>query len=203
MFNIDRQGFTLIEVIVSVAIIALVLAASGVNWRAQRGINLNLAAHQLAGDIRQMQSLTMGLRPLPDGTLPMGGWGINWRINNDNNRRGYRLWADSRDGSSICEDNCDHLWSVNEIVRSRSLPPDVYIDRIHLITDSGGTVNLTSTSSWGVNVVFEPPDPQVWIVRQLNTHFGVTTYKAIKIYLSDGAQTRIVKVNKFGLVDVY
>ena len=58
--RIKQQGFTLIEVMISVAIIAVLLALSSVNFgQSQSAVNVATATDRLLADIKSQQSLAM------------------------------------------------------------------------------------------------------------------------------------------------
>jgi prepilin-type N-terminal cleavage/methylation domain-containing protein len=61
-------GFTLIELIVVMAITALLMTAFVINFNAQRaGRNLKIAQNELATNVRKMQSYSLSARDAPTG----------------------------------------------------------------------------------------------------------------------------------------
>jgi prepilin-type N-terminal cleavage/methylation domain-containing protein len=179
----NNFGFTLIEMLVSLSIIGLLAGTFLVNYHSygQTG-NLNLAAHKLASDIRQVQNLTLGLKDF-NGTSPLGGWGINIQKGGSS----YLIFAD-KDSSRTYTDS-------TELYRQINLPSDIKIENIRGVDSSGISYATANT----LNIIFEPPDP----VTHLNAD-SLTNCRKVKIILKLNSQnkTSTTTINLLGLIDV-
>lgn len=175
IFYKNKKGFTLIEMLVSVSIIALMAGLYLANYRdTSKNSSLALAAQKLAGDIRLAQNYSLGLKER-DGVLPESGWGVNF-VKGDNY---YTIFSDLNEGSYMME--------VGEEFNRVNLPRGVTIDSISI----GDSVDLENE----LDVVFLPPDPSVYINRINNT-------KAILSIKDKRGETKSILVNFFGLIEV-
>ncbi|MDO8582280.1 MAG: prepilin-type N-terminal cleavage/methylation domain-containing protein [bacterium] len=90
-FRIHVSGFTMIELMVTIGIFALITGAVLANFRAgERGESLRLAAEQLAQDIRRAQNDVLSGKTYqeqsdtgPKEQVPTQGYGISFAIQND------------------------------------------------------------------------------------------------------------------------
>lgn len=99
--------------------------------------NLINAAYQIAGDIRLVQSYSMGSVQLDTGVPPAGGWGIHFYANGTASN--YRIFADN--------DNSKTYTNSSELIKLIKLPS-----------------NIDTTMSGGMaDIVFFPPDPITYI----------------------------------------
>lgn len=128
MMQNSRNGFTLIDLIVSIGIFTMLATVSIANFRA--GAN-NDAVRQGAAISSQLarraQTATLSGAVLSDGTFPVGGYGI--RLDGDNTGV-ITLFADI-DGNRDYTDASEELESV-------ALPRDVVF--------GGGTLNIVFSS---------------------------------------------------------
>lgn len=127
------HGFTLLELLVAVAIIALVSTYVLVNYRAtQNRVDVRLEAYRFAATVRQAQNYALGAYE-NNGAVPVGGWGVY--IADSAN---YRLFAD--DG--------DHVFDAGDAVVEAKQLPD--------------TVVFPATSQ-DHEFVFLPPNPTTYL----------------------------------------
>lgn len=183
MFLNNNQGYTLLELLVSASIIAIMSAVAVANY-ADYGQtkSLQMAAQVLASDIRTAQSYTLSQKRF-GGSIPPGGWGIYASRLNPNNTS-YVIFADT--GAP----NRDY--DPGEEIRIVNLTDGVIIDNIQI---DGANRN-------GTVVIFEPPTPITWICRLPNPCPVSRDGDVVDIRLSAGGGTRTVRVNAFGLVDI-
>lgn len=133
--TLQRQnGFTLIDLIVSIGIFALIATAVMVNFNAgARNDSVRQAANIVAGTLRRAQSMTLSGAALSDGTFPKGGYGVRF----DETAPGVMtLFADT-DGNF-------NYTGAGEELEDISLPKEN--------AASGGTLN----------VVFSAPDADAY-----------------------------------------
>ena len=188
----SKQGYTLIELTVSMAVIVILSSIALVNFRGHDKRNkVDLAAYKLASDIRKVQGYALSLKEFDFGgglglEIPMGGWGLYLRDQAANNG-GYYFFAD--DGDHRRQNNEDYGGEV-------LFPSDVNIKQNTGLFIDGSGENP-------VFISFAPPNPTVWLCDNQGANCASTTMVAeIKITDSDNNYERTVKVNKFGLVDV-
>lgn len=143
-----KQGFTLIETLVSISIIALISGIFIANYRgAEKRSNLNLAAQKVASDIRLAQNYTLGLQEF-NGSFPLGGWGVYFSTVAAGQ---YIIFADNG--------NYQYESGVDDEYRQVILP-------------SGITINSIDIDP--VSIVFEPPDPTTYINTVNNGEVNIT-----------------------------
>ena len=173
---ITEKGFTLVELLTSIAIIALMSTMLFTNYRrAGVGIDLTSSAQQLASKIRIAQNNSLGTKKFNDLT-PLGGWGVHF--DSDNLRSGYILFADS---------NGNYAFDSDEAYSTSTLPIRVELDT--LVTGS-------STVESVVDVVFSPPDPRTYINGNYKDSLALTLKEDIN------NTSKEVRVNFLGLIDV-
>lgn len=179
-------GFSLIELIVSISIIALLSALFLANYRStSRRTDLVMAAQTLVTDIRFAQANALGLIKYDD-EVPAGGWGIYASAANvaANGNTGYTLFADEND---------DQIMNTGEAAANLGgkridLPPNIVIDRLTLGTSEVSAANIT----------FLPPDP----ITRLRGSAGTSTVLEIRLREKVNDTTKTVRVNFLGLVEV-
>ncbi len=177
--NKNLFGFTLIELMVSISIIAIISSMYLVNYRsANKATQLSLAMQKLSSDIRLAQNYSLGLVDF-NGEIPEGGWGVHF--NQGDNF--YTIFADSFDdtiGSYTFDDSSEEFRKIN-------LPKGVSIDSIAI----GDTPDMESS----LDIVFLPPNPTTYIN-------GVDNTKAKITLKNTDNNTSDIEVNFFGLIDI-
>ena len=169
-----RSGFTLTELLVVVAIIAIVTGVLAANYYGgeNRDQVINTSAN-LVRDLRVAQSNSLGTIRY-DGLAPLGGWGIH--LNKASSS--YLLFADLN-GNSIYDDG---EAATTFGGRAISLAGPVAIDSI----STGDVLDIT----------FSPTAPKAIIYNGINT----STDAEIIFKESISNSTSSVLVNEAGLI---
>lgn len=178
-----KSGFTLIELIVSVAVIALVTGIFLANYNStNRRTDLTMTAQELVADIRMAQNYSLGLARygLSGSTnVPLGGWGVHFDLTNFGNNK-YILFADDNGNKIFESDEANATYGAKETV----LPDNIII----VYLSSGNKADIT----------FLPPDPIT------NITGSASGYEQVDIVLKDTTTntTKTIRVNYLGLVEV-
>lgn len=174
-FPIPYSGFSIIELVVSVGIVAIMAGLFFANYRGG-GIKTDLtgATQKLASDIRLAQNFSLGTK-IFNNVTPRGGWGI--RINNDSNN--YIIFADNNRNYEYNEDNDEKYSTIK-------MPANIVVS---LIDVEGELVDF-------VDIVFLPPDPQIYINTERNKNVEITVRENVN------QSTKQLEVNFLGLIDV-
>ncbi|HBI97146.1 MAG: General secretion pathway protein H [Candidatus Falkowbacteria bacterium GW2011_GWC2_38_22] len=180
----NSSGFTLVELVVSVAIIAIISTMAVTNFKGHdKKTKVDLAAYKLASDIRKAQSFALSMKE-DGGSVPLGGWGLFLRDNPGNND-GFYFFKDT-DG--------DHKRDNGEDYGEKIL----FLNDIFM---KNGEMKLDGTAKNSLYISFEPPNPNTWLCD----NSGVCTSGTEAILTltnSDSTHERTIKINKFGLIDV-
>ena len=177
----SETGFTLIELVVSISIIALVSGIFLANYHStNKQSELTMTAQKLVSDIRLAQSYGLGSKEY-GGSVPSGGWGVHFdKVSSPDS---YKIFADS---------NGNMEYDVGEDDKSQggqtvNLPAGVRITEIN----TGSLID-------SVDITFLPPDPVT------NIWDGASSYNIAQIKLEGETEglTKIIVVNFFGLVEV-
>lgn len=173
-------GFTIIEMLVSVAIIGMISGIFLVNYRGtNRRSELVGAAQKFASDARLAQNYSLGLKKadIADANPPAGGWGIY--INRASTS--YVLFADKNAPSG------NRQYDNGEKVREIFFPKGVTVATNGI--SIGGLSVPTST------IVFFPPDPLTYIKNSTTTNISI-------ILKDQDNSTSTVRINFLGLIEV-
>ena len=190
----NNKGFTLIELIVSVAIISIISSIMVANYRhGGSSEELNIAAQNLVSEIRKAQGYALSYREYNGVIYDEGGWGVRLTRNLSANPENFTLFFDVNNyGKS----------SAGEIFIDKPIGNNVVVSDI----SSGGS---HSDYFWAI---FYPPNPKI-MLRGDNDDtddvlasftIGVSDsaeYVEIELTHSRGA-TKTIILNKFGLIDV-
>lgn len=179
----NTKGFTMIELLVSLAIIALLLGSFIVNYRGgSRNSELALTSQKVVSDLRSVQNSTLGSSRY-NGLVPKGGWGIHFSKVSGSNTY-YTIFADIDGDKSY-----DNPAESNPVYGGRQidLPPDTVINEL--------LFNTTPKNS--LDILFLPPDPETIIWDGLST----TTLATIRLRHSITTATKDVTVNFFGMIE--
>lgn len=197
----NKRGFTLLEMLVSVSIIATMSGIVLVNYRKTNNIaDVKMAAQKLASDIRMVQNYAMSLKEFENSGTPEGGWGL--RIERYSNK--VVIFAD-RDGSKKYRLSEDAIPAENERFKELELPENITFNIFVINNGAQSSSNRTFA-----NIVFLPPDPETFIggaINESNDNFPDPTNEADEInieliYQDDPGTVQAIRVNKFGLVEV-
>jgi|GEM_PF-287790 len=198
--SLNRAGFTLLEMITSMALIVIITTVFIANYRSNnKRTDLIMTAQKLVADIHAAQNNTLGLVKYGD-EVPAGGWGVNFNKANSNQ---YVVFADldrppSNEPGQIWPADAGYMkynasteGLVSQGARVVNLPEGI---SIHSMTT--GTGNVTQLSE--VNVSFLPPDPKT------NIFNGTATSTVMTVSLKEARDGSIktIKVNFLGLVEV-
>lgn len=182
------KGFTLIEMIVSLAIITSVTTLFIANYHsANRRTDLVMTAQVLVADLHYAQSNTLSLTKY-NNLVPAGGWGVSF----DKNANAYTLFADLDAPGTPGYRQFDPVTEGNQAYGAKrvELPETIKIDQL-------ATTNYSSYTL--ANTTFLPPDPRtnIW----LNT--GATSSTLQIVLLEEGTgKEKTIKVNFLGLAEV-
>lgn len=194
----NKPGFTLIEMVTSIALIVVITAVFAANYRTtNKRTDLIMTAQTLVSNLHAAQNDTLGLIKY-GSEVPAGGWGIYFNMATPDR---YILFADldqpaSDEPGNIHEADPGFLrydalteGDVKQGARIIVLPPGLVIGSLK--TDNGTAINSAV-------VTFLPPDPKT------NIFDGTKAYDAIQISLKDTREnkTKTVRVNFLGLIEV-
>lgn len=180
--NKKNQGFTIVELLVSTGIIVLISGIFLANYRsASRSSKLNLAAQQLASDIRQAQSQALGLQEF-QGNIPKGGWAIHFAAGNNY----YEIFADLDGDGLVVED------SGAEKLKDITLPEGLALSNF---TSSDASCSGVLNSG---TIIFIPPDP----LTSIESDAGPCEQMDIILRDTASGNTKNVDINFLGLIDV-
>jgi prepilin-type N-terminal cleavage/methylation domain-containing protein len=170
-----KTGFTLIELIVVIAIISILSVSVVANYRAgERQLALERSAYQLSQDVRKAQAMAMAATKCPASTacageVPLGGYGLYLERNNNY----YFLYADI---------NNNEQYDSGEEVET------IYFE-------TGVVFSVSSPEFFSIN--FRPPDPKITI------NGTDQESQAIVINLElEQSKTKTITVNKVGLIEI-
>jgi len=173
----NNAGFTLVELLFSIFIIALISAVFMVNYHnTNKRSELKMAAQKLASDIRLAQNYSLGSKTYDGATTPSGGWGVHFSLADSTH---YIIFAD-KDAP-----NGNQVYNSGEAIETKNLPAGVTISSLEV---AGAPVN-------SVDIVFFPPDPTTYV----NT--SIFTSAQINLRENINNSTTAVTVNFFGLID--
>lgn len=135
------EGFTLVELVVSIFIVGVLSAAILLNYRiGQSEAFLIRAAAALETDIRRVQNLSVASSEF-EGSIPCG-YGLHYVDN-----RTYRLYAGRLNGAASCQlsdhnfqSGADPVYQDKKIIEQRVVFRNAFSD-----------------------IFFEPPDPATYI----------------------------------------
>ena len=186
--NMKKSGFTLIELIVSIGIIAMVTGIFLANYSsANRRTDLTMTSQKMVTDIHMAQNYALGLARygLSGSTnVPIGGWGIHFDLQNYGNNK-YIIFADDN-GNTVYDEGSENVLANGAQVTT--LPNNITISAINMLGNSSNKADIT----------FVPPDPLTIITGSL------ATSSLVDIVLKDTKTNAIktVRINFLGLAEV-
>ncbi|PLX21780.1 hypothetical protein C0584_01605 [Candidatus Parcubacteria bacterium] len=191
-----KSGFSLIELVVSISIIAIISAIMIANYRSGGNSNeLSVAAQNLVSEIRKAQAYSLSHREHNGTIYPTGGWGV--RLTDDTSgdlNKNFIFYYDIPDiGPPLRTQKFDQ---AIEKSYSSQIGHNVFVSNI--ICDGVDT----NAYFW---VVFEPPEPKINFLRSSdpsNTTLteGINTVEIVLEHSS--GKTKSIILNKFGLIDI-
>ena len=206
--NINRKGFTIVELVVVVGIIAVIssIVVTG-SQKFDSTILLTNLSYEIALSIREAQSAGLQVKEFKSGTASAtfnSGYGVTFYTNNaDNsvNNTDYILFADLITSGSAGDNvyNGDSNGG-SEFVKKYSTRRGNVIEKFCGVMAVSG-VEQCSDSSGGLsylNIVFVRPNPDATF--KSNT---AVAYRAAKIYLKSAENThRAVRIESTGQISV-
>jgi len=186
--KLNNKGLSFVELLVVIGVIMTMTSIAFLgNGAINSGRKVKMSAQKLASDIRKMQGYVLNLQD-HSGTFPDGGWGVYFDKLNNNDR--YYLFAD--DGSNSGR---EFYYDAGELFQEIMLPKGIIISNID------ADANLDQDQS---SINFSPPDPTAHLCRNWGQCNAGNYVDKVLVTLSnnDGSVTKIVEINKYGLVDV-
>ncbi len=175
--KIRDNGFTIIESIVTVAIIALIATISLANYgRLRTQLSLNRAVQETSLEIRRAQNLAVATVK-QNGTIPCG-YGIHYV-----NEKEYILFADKDSADEALCGNANRIFDAGE--------------EVQLLTINQDNVKFSTSFT---DVLFFPPNPLVFI----NGSFNPSNQVTVSLCVADDCSSvfKAVKIWGTGLVDI-
>ena len=132
--SMRKNGFTLIDLIVSIAIFGVMAASIVVNFRGgARSDSVRQSANITSVMLRRAQTMTLSGEFLSDGSFPIGGYGIRFDSSDTNT---LILFADI---------NGNYIYDEGEEINTKNLADSAYFD-----------------AGEDLDVVFSSPDSDVY-----------------------------------------
>ena len=176
-----RPGFTLIEMLISLTIIAFISTIFIVNYHsANKRSQLNMFKQKLASDIRLVLNNSLGAVAYGGPPAVSVGWGIHFQLNDNTH---YTIFAD-------IDNNKKYDIGGNETVETISLPEGLEFNSL-----SYNSISFLPIMP--MDIVFYPPDPIIY--------FNETTFPLATIELGFddiGSPDAQITINPFGLVEI-
>ena len=175
------RGVTIVELIVSIALMALIAGAVFVNWQpADETFALVRSAHQLAGDLRRAQQLSISTRVFSCSEVhaDYSGYGLYLT---DNQPTQYLIFENCGSNNRLYDQLIDQAFEFHQFEN------DVRIKSI----DVGGPAVSAS-------VLFVPPDPIVYINDQ---KIGVEAIIILEL-VNSPSETKEIKINTGGRIEI-
>ncbi len=179
-----QQGFTLVELIVALAMMGILMSVVSINQRSiANSIRVKNSAYELAIALREAQSYGINVRQA-DGELFDDAYGI--RVST--NAVSYYLYYDG---------NGTESYQPNEEVVIYTLTHGQKIGDMCLF-DSHSSNSCISPTNGTVDILFKRPSPKAIIKR------GGTTYPRVSIPITteDGSVAVVVTVSDSGKISI-
>lgn len=176
-----NKGFTIVELMVSITIMALMAGTVFFNWRpTEETFSLIRSAHQLSDDLRRAQQMAVSTRAFVCSEI-------------DSDYSGYGIYLNtSLPTQYYLFENCSNAnWSYGDLedekLEIQSLEDGVEIESI--------TVGEGVTSA---SILFIPPNPTIYI-NDVNA--GVEAVITLRLS-NDISRTKQVKINTGGRIEI-
>lgn len=174
-FIINSRGFTLIEILMVIAIMSILLGISFVGYK-ERGEELELqrAAFKVMADIERVRGMAMSAQEDDtSGQIPEGGWGIHFNPSSPNK---YIIFADK------------------DLPINYTYAPITEGPGQEIVLKEGVVLDIPVS----INIVFFPPSPDVYLqggdlIDEINIVIALTN-KPLK--------TKTIIVNRAGLITI-
>ncbi len=176
-----NKGFTIVELMVSITIMALMAGTVFFNWRpAEETFSLIRSAHQISDDLRRAQQMAVSTRAFECSEI-------------DSDYSGYGIYLSTLEPTQyyLFENCSDANWSYNDLEDERleiqNLEAGVEIDSI--VIGEGET---------SASILFLPPNPKVYIN---DVDSGIEVVITLKLS-NDASRTKQVKINTGGRIEI-
>ena len=175
-----QTGFTLVELLVVIGIVALLSALVTINWRgSQDNLALQRSAVKVSQDIKRAAELSLRGQSFSCATGSITGYGIYFDIASPNS---YLIFAD-----------CNNDQTYNAGPAGDGVIPNAVAP-----LESG--VIISAVTSSAVSIVFVPPDPTVTIK---NGSGAALLSAQITLSLQNNpSSTKVMTVNSKGVVSI-
>lgn len=178
MKEVNKQGFTMIELIVVIALMAMMITIFLINFRvATKTKSLDLAAEKLVSDLKEIQANALNAKEY-GGAVPCG-WGIHYIDANT-----YIYYAGGKPGGLECEDA-----GVN---RNFQAGQDTAARTVDL--QNSGEIEFSGAFS---DIFFESPNPDTYINNDKSS--GLLTVITLQLK-SDATVQRIITITTAGKI---
>lgn len=197
------KGFTLIELIVSLAIFTLITSMVLYNYRGfNNDIVVSNLAYEVALEIRTAQ--VYGLSVLGSNNAFDAGYGVHFQTISDNvNDPNFYLFVDSDNNKVLSNFNSTCLSSVDpECLEKVSLQESVAISSFCLVPDNTTDCPANHQGD-SLDITFKRPDPDAISTFTFGPSSQPNDYKNARIDLiaSDG-KTKSIIVDQSGQISV-
>jgi prepilin-type N-terminal cleavage/methylation domain-containing protein len=177
------DGFTLLEIILVVAIISIIVAVTVPKYSSYRiSKALIMGADQVTSDIRMTQNYTYGTLRY-NGDFPEGGYGIHFSKGSNN----YVIFADKDANQEYETDNSEDFEEIE-------LPRGIKIKSLKK------TIGTTTTDHTTIDLVFTPPYGVVFIDGENSESAGSIISLKIEVSNSDGSKTKTIEIESSGRI---
>lgn len=174
----QKPGMTLIELITSIAVIALISGIFLANYHSNiKRTDLTMTSQTAVADIRLAQGNALGLLKY-QGQVPAGGWGAYFSTTASST---YVIFADNNNNGRF--DTGENAAEYGG--KTVALPENIKIDNISIGSSA--------------NIVFLPPDPITKISQNGGTEVPSVTIRMREMI---GSTTKTIRVNFLGLAEV-
>ncbi len=185
----NNKGYTLIELIVSIAVIAIISSIMFANYhQGGAGESLNAAAQNLVSEIRKIQGYALSHKEFNGTIQTTGGWGIMLSSNPSHHPEKFILFFDTDDSGKFN--------SSSELYLDGLIGQDVKV------TD----ISFSGTSRPYFWAIHYPPNPKIKLNganNPTNAFIDSEDSQEVEVTLThSGGRTKVIKLNKYGLIDV-
>jgi len=183
----NRQGITLIEVLVTISIIVTVLSLYTINYQAaSKRSQVILSAQKVVSDLRLAQSYAASAKRFNEN-VESNIWGVYFDTDNPSQ---YILFNDL---------NNDRTYNDGEQFRLLTLQKNIKVYGFQYKDKNDGSYYPFSENNNNLAITFIPPDPEV----RFFTDDDLNDPAVAVILLDETNNTfKTVSVNFFGLIDV-
>ena len=181
LFLNKNKGFTLAELLISTAIIAILLAVSfwAYQGRGQGGIIISRASNLVITKTENTREMAISTKEIY-GIVPSGGYGINFSLSNPYK---FKVFADC---------NGNHIFDLS------GTPCNGHSELIEEVSLEKG-VKINSASSNILNITFVPPSPKVFFYTATSEISSPQVYIDL-VFESQPSFSRRIYFDKSGLV---